>query len=303
MPIKIPDHLPAKEVLNQENIFVMGESRAYMQDIRPLKILILNLMPLKEQTETQLLRLLGNTPLQVDISFIHPDTHQSKNTSSEHLQAFYKTIDEVKMQKFDGMIITGAPIEKLQFEEVDYWPELQMIMDWSVDNVTSTLHICWGAQAGLYHHYGIEKVMVPKKVFGVFNHQVLEPTVKLLRGFDDEFLAPHSRHTDVNLLDIQNHPDLQILSISEEAGLYLCASKNGKQIFVTGHSEYDTDTLQQEFERDKARGLNIQLPRNYFPDDNQLALPKLKWRAHSNLLFSNWLNYYVYQETPYDFTI
>ncbi|WP_413381309.1 homoserine O-acetyltransferase MetA [Alkalihalobacillus sp. 1P02AB] len=303
MPIKIPDHLPAKEILNQENIFVMGESRAYMQDIRPLKILILNLMPLKVQTETQLLRLLGNTPLQVDISFIHPDTHQSKNTSSEHLQAFYKTIDEVKMQKFDGMIITGAPIEKLQFEEVDYWPELQMIMDWSVDNVTSTLHICWGAQAGLYHHYGIEKVMVPKKVFGVFNHQVLEPTVKLLRGFDDEFLAPHSRHTDVNLLDIKNHPDIQILSISEEAGLYLCASKNGKQIFVTGHSEYDTDTLQQEFERDKARGLNIQLPRNYFPDDNQLALPKLKWRAHSNLLFSNWLNYYVYQETPYDFTI
>ncbi|KMK76568.1 homoserine O-acetyltransferase MetA [Alkalihalobacillus pseudalcaliphilus] len=303
MPIKIPDDLPAKEILNRENIFIMDETRAYTQDIRPLKILILNLMPLKVQTETQILRLLGNTPLQVDVSFIHPDTHQSKNTSFEHLKTFYKTIDEVKAQKFDGMIITGAPVEKLAFEQVDYWTELKMIMDWSLTNVTSTLHICWGAQAGLYHHYGIEKIATPKKVFGVFTHQVLEPTIKLLRGFDEEFLAPHSRHTDICLQQVKEHPDLQVLSWSDEAGLYLCSSRNGKQIFVTGHSEYDTDTLQQEYERDKAKGMNIQLPINYFPDNQEGKLPKLRWRAHSNLLFSNWLNYYVYQETPYDFTI
>ncbi|WP_017727479.1 homoserine O-acetyltransferase MetA [Halalkalibacterium ligniniphilum] len=300
MPIKIPDNLPAKEILNAENIFVMDESRAYSQDIRPLKIVILNLMPRKETTEVQLLRLLGNTALQVDVSFMYTDTHVSKNTSHDHLHQFYKTIDEVKAQKFDGMIITGAPIEMLEFEEVDYWEELKEIMDWSVTHVTSTLHICWGAQAGLYHHYGVNKFTLPEKRFGIYSHKVNVPNVKLLRGFDEEFLAPHSRHTDINREQIEQIPDLEILSESDEAGIYLVASKNGKQIFVTGHSEYDACTLQEEYERDVARGLNIQVPDNYFPNDNAKERPPLRWRAHSNLLFSNWLNYYVYQETPFD---
>ncbi|WP_088105284.1 homoserine O-acetyltransferase MetA [Halalkalibacter urbisdiaboli] len=300
MPIRIPDHLPAKEILNSENIFVMDESRAYSQDIRPLKIVILNLMPIKETTETQLLRLLGNSPLQVDVSFMYPDTHVSKNTSHEHLKSFYKTIDEVKSQKFDGMIITGAPVERFEFEAVDYWEELKQIMDWSVQNVTSTLHICWGAQAGLYHHYGVGKYRLDQKLFGIFPHTVEIPNRKLLRGFDDEFLAPHSRHTDVRAEDIREVPDIEILSMSEQAGVYIVASKNGKQIFVTGHSEYDACTLRDEYERDVQKGLNITIPQNYFPKDDVTQEPRLRWRAHSNLLFSNWLNYYVYQETPYD---
>ncbi|MFC0560442.1 homoserine O-acetyltransferase MetA [Halalkalibacter alkalisediminis] len=300
MPIKIPDHLPAKEILNAENIFVMDESRAYSQDIRPLKIVILNLMPIKETTETQLLRLLGNSPLQVEVSFLYPSTHVSKNTSHEHLHSFYKTFDEVKTRKFDGMIITGAPIEMLEFEAVTYWEELKEIMDWSVQNVTSTLHICWGAQAGLYHHYGINKHFVGGKIFGVFNHTIEKQNVKLLRGFDDDFLAPHSRHTDVRKEDIEQVNDLEILSMSDEAGVYIVASRNGKQIFVTGHSEYDVCTLQDEYERDLEKGLDVNLPHNYFPKNNDKLPPRLRWRAHSNLLFSNWLNYYVYQETPYD---
>ncbi|MDE5412817.1 homoserine O-acetyltransferase MetA [Alkalihalobacterium chitinilyticum] len=301
MPIRVPDHLPAKEILSSENIFVMDESRAYKQDIRPLKIVILNLMPIKEVTETQLLRLLGNSPLQVDVVFIHPDTHKSKNTSEEHLSSFYKTFEDIKNQKFDGMIITGAPIEKLVFEEVNYWDELKQIMEWTISNVTSTLHICWGAQAGLYYHYGVPKYPLEKKMFGVFAHHVNnESNIKLLRGFDDVFLAPHSRHTEVRKEDIEKVPDLDILSESPEAGVYIVASRNGKQIFVSGHSEYDCTTLQDEYERDVNKGLGIEMPINYFPNDNAKETPLLRWRAHSNLLFSNWLNYYVYQETPYD---
>ncbi|WP_100404210.1 homoserine O-acetyltransferase MetA [Bacillus solitudinis] len=300
MPIRIPDHLPAKEILKAENIFVMDESRAYSQDIRPLKILILNLMPIKETTESQLLRLLGNSPLQIDVSFLYPDTHVSKNTSHEHLQSFYKTIDEVKSRKFDGMIITGAPVERFEFEAVDYWEELQQIMNWSVQNVTSTLHICWGAQAGLYHHYGVKKYKLEEKLFGIFPHSTEVQNRKLLRGFDDEFLAPHSRHTEVRKKDIEAIPDLEILSMSEQAGVYIVGSKNGKQIFVTGHSEYDSSTLKDEYERDINKGMKINMPCNYFPKDNPQEEPRLRWRAHSNLLFSNWLNYYVYQETPYD---
>ncbi|WP_096199635.1 homoserine O-acetyltransferase MetA [Bacillus sp. FJAT-45350] len=303
MPIKVPDNLPAQEILSRENIFVMDDSRAYSQDIRPLKIVILNLMPLKETTETQLLRMLGNSPLQVEVSLLYTDTHKSKNTSEQHLSSFYKTIDEIKSKRFDGMIITGAPIEKLQFEDVDYWDELKMIMDWSSSNVTSTLHICWGAQAGMYHHYGVPKYELEKKKFGVFQHTVNKSNVKLLRGFDDVFLAPHSRHTDVRREDIEQIPDLEILSESEDAGVYLVASKNGRQIFVTGHSEYDCCTLQEEYERDVKRGVDIDLPENYFPDNDPTKQPFLQWRAHSNLLFSNWLNYYVYQETPYDLNL
>jgi homoserine O-succinyltransferase len=300
MPIRVPDNLPAKDILKKENIFIMDETRAYMQEIRPLKILILNLMPIKETTETQLLRLLGNTPLQLDVSFIYPETHKSKNTSQEHLTTFYKTFDEVKTKRFDGMIITGAPIEKLEFENVTYWEELKMIMDWSVTQVTSTLHICWGAQAGLYHHYGVPKHQLESKMFGVFAHKVNQPNIKLFRGFDDVFLVPHSRYTEIRIEDIEKVPDLEILSQSSEAGVYIVGSKDGKQIFVTGHSEYDTCTLQEEYHRDIDKGLDICMPQNYFPDNDTEGTPPLRWRAHSNLLFSNWLNYYVYQETPYD---
>jgi homoserine O-succinyltransferase len=278
----------------------MDKSRAYSQDIRPLKIVILNLMPLKEKTETQLLRLLGNSPLQVDVSFMYADTHVSKNTSHEHLRAFYRTIDEVQSQKFDGMIVTGAPVERFEFEAVDYWKELQQIMDWSVQNVTSTLHICWGAQAGLYHHYGVGKYKLEQKLSGIFPHSIEVPNRNLLRGFDDEFLAPHSRYTNVRREDIEKVPDLEVLSMSDGAGVYIAASKNGKQIFVTGHSEYDACTLQEEYERDLEKGMDIQIPQNYFPENDVNSEPRLRWRAHSNLLFSNWLNYYVYQETPYD---
>ena len=299
MPIKVPDNLPAKEILAAENIFVMDETRAFHQDIRPLRIAILNLMPTKETTETQLLRLIGNTPLQVEAVLLHPKTHVSKNTPAEHLEMFYKTFDDIEDEKFDGMIITGAPVEQLEFEQVDYWEELKTIMDWTVDNVTSTFHICWGAQAGLYHHYGIPKYPLPEKLFGVFRHRVTKPNTSLLRGFDEVFYVPQSRYTEVRKEDIERVPQLEILADSEEAGVYIVASKDGKQIFVTGHSEYDPHTLQWEYERDKAKGLRISVPKNYFPNDDPTQKPVSNWRAHGNLLFSNWLNYYVYQITPY----
>lgn len=300
MPIKVPDHLPAKDVLTGENIFVMDESRAYQQDIRPLRIAILNLMPTKETTETQILRLLGNTPLQVEIVLLHPSTHTSKNTSADHLQMFYKTFEEIKDHRFDGMIITGAPVEQLEFEEVNYWNELKDIFEWSKSHVTSTMHICWASQAGLYYHYGVRKQALPKKCFGIFPHWVNTPHVKLLRGFDGVFQVPHSRHTDVNRADIERHSELEILAESKEAGIYLVSSKDGKQIFVTGHSEYDPDSLKWEYDRDVAKGMKIDLPVNYYPNDDPTQTPLSTWRAHANLLFSNWLNYYVYQETPYD---
>lgn len=300
MPIKVPDNLPAKEVLAEENIFVMDESVAYHQDIRPLRIAILNLMPTKETTETQLLRLIGNTPLQVEAVFIHPKTHVSKNTSAEHLATFYKTFDEIEDQKYDGMIITGAPVEHLPFEDVTYWEELKQIMDWSVSNVTSTFHICWGAQAGLYHHFGVKKYGLDEKMFGVFPHHVSKPNNKLLRGFDEQFFVPQSRHTEVKREDIEKVPDLEILSESDDAGVYIVATKDGKQIFVTGHSEYDSNSLKWEYDRDKAKGLRINVPRNYYPQDDPSKSPRSTWRAHANLLYSNWLNYFVYQETPYE---
>ncbi|WP_438347268.1 homoserine O-acetyltransferase MetA [Paenibacillus sp. FA6] len=300
MPIKIPDALPAKEILTGENIFVMDESLAYQQDIRPLRIAILNLMPTKETTETQLLRLLGNSPLQVDIVLLHPDSHVSKNTSEEYLRAFYKTFEEVKNSRFDGLIITGAPVEKMEFEDVNYWDELLEIFEWSKTHVTSTLHICWAAQAGLYHHFGIPKWDMDEKIFGVFQHTINQPNVKLLRGFDEMFHAPHSRHTEVRRKDIEAVQELEILSESEEAGIYLVATKDGKQIFVSGHSEYDPFSLRWEYERDISKGMDIKIPSNYYPNDDPDRIPPSTWRSHANLLFANWLNYYVYQETPYD---
>lgn len=302
MPIKIPDNLPAKEVLAGENIFVMDESVAFHQDIRPLRIAILNLMPTKETTETQILRLLGNTPLQVEFVLLHPKTHTSKNTSAEHLETFYKTFDDVRNERFDGMIITGAPVETLEFEDVNYWDELKQIMDWSKTNVTSTLHICWAAQAGLFHHFGVPKYTMEEKIFGVFPHTVNQSNVKLLRGFDEMFFVPQSRHTEVRREDIEPIEDVDILSESDESGVYLVATKDGKQIFVTGHSEYDPLTLKWEYDRDVNKGMDIAIPKNYFPKDDPTKLPKSQWRAHANLLFSNWLNYYVYQETPFDWS-
>ncbi len=300
MPVNIPNDLPAAQILQNENIFVMDEKRAMQQDIRPLKIVILNVMPTKIVTETQLLRLIGNTPIQVDVVLMHPETHVSKHTPQEHLAAFYKTFSDIKDEKFDGMIITGAPVERLEFEEVNYWDELTEIMQWSYHNVTSTFHICWGAQAGLYYHYGIEKYDLDKKLFGVYPHRVNKRNVKLLRGFDDLFYVPHSRYTEVRREDIERIPELELLSDSDEAGVYIVASVDGRQIFVTGHSEYDPDTLKLEFERDKLKGLDIEVPTNYFPDDDPTKDPVVQWRSHANLLFANWLNYYVYQETPYD---
>lgn len=300
MPIKIPNNLPATEILINENIFVMTEDRAFHQDIRPLKIAILNLMPLKIPTETQLLRLIGNSPLQVEVVLLQPKSHQCKNTPEEHLINFYKTFDEVQDQKFDGLIITGAPVEQMEFEEVDYWDELTQIMDWSKHNVYSTYYICWAAQAGLYHHFGIPKYLLPEKLFGVFPHYVCKKYVKLLRGFDDQFLVPHSRHTEVRREDIEKVPELEILSESPEAGVYIVATKDGRHIFVTGHSEYDPLTLKWEYERDVAKGLKIAVPKNYYPNDDPSQPPVVKWRGHANLLYVNWLNYYVYQETPYD---
>lgn len=300
MPIKIPDNLPAKEILCKENIFVMDETVAYHQDIRPLRIAIMNLMPTKETTETQLLRLIGNTPLQVECTLLHPKSHTSKNTSAEHLESFYKTFDEISNQRFDGMIITGAPVEHLHFEQVNYWEELQRIMTWSRTHVTSTFYICWASQAGLYHHYGISKYGLDEKLFGVFPHTVSKHNVKLLRGFDDQFFVPQSRHTEVRREDIERIEELDILSESEEAGVYIVASKDGKEIYVTGHSEYDPLTLKWEYDRDIAKGMDVPVPKNYYPNDNPELAPLSSWRAHANLLFSNWLNYYVYQETPYD---
>ena len=302
MPIQIPDNLPAAGVLQQENIFVMPEDRAITQDIRPLEIVVLNLMPTKVVTETQLSRLLGNTPLQVHLELMHTKSHNSKNTSQEHLLTFYKTFDELKDRKFDGMVITGAPVENIDFEEVDYWPELCQIMEWSKSHVHSTLHICWGAQAGLYYHFGINKRPLNEKLFGVFEHTKDYPLAILLRGFDDLFWVPHSRHTTVERSDIEAVSELKILASSQEAGVYAVMNKNGRQIFITGHSEYDVDTLEKEYLRDKNQGLPISVPKNYYPNDDDTQRPVVRWRGHANLLFSNWLNYFVYQTTPYDIT-
>ena len=300
MPIKIPNDLPATAILNEENIFVITETRAITQDIRPLKIAILNLMPTKIETETQFVRLLGNSPLQVELELLHTKTHRSKNISEEHLLNFYKTFDEVKGQKFDGLIITGAPVEQMEFEEVEYWEELKEIMEWSKTNVTSTLHICWGAQAGLYYHYGIPKYPLEKKLFGVYKHTLDRKTSILFRGFDDEFYVPHSRHTDVRREDVECVPELKILASSKEAGLYVVATDLGRQIFVTGHSEYDADTLKKEYLRDKNAGKEIDIPFHYFENDDPSLPPKVTWRSCANLFYSNWLNYFVYQTTPYD---
>jgi len=300
MPIKIPNNLPANEILYNENIFVMPEDRAFHQDIRPLKIVILNLMPKKIVTETQLLRLLGNSPIQVDIVLMNTKTHKSKNTPEEHLLNFYSTFDEIKHQKFDGMIITGAPVENMEFEDVNYWDELKKIMDWSLHNVYSTLHICWGAQAGLYHHFGVKKYTLPSKMFGIFLHNISKSNVKLLQGFDDEFYVPHSRYTEVRKADIERIDELQVLAESKESGIYIVSAKEGRQIFVTGHSEYDPLQLKEEYERDVAKKIDISVPKNYFQNDDTTKDPVVKWRGHANLLFSNWLNYYVYQGTPYD---
>jgi homoserine O-succinyltransferase len=300
MPVKIPESLPARKILESENIFVMGESRALHQDIRPLKLAILNLMPTKIATETQLLRLLGNSALQVDITLLHMDGHLSKNTPQEHLLQHYVAFDGVADEKFDGLIITGAPVEHLDFEEVDYWRELQAIMDWGETHAHSTLHICWAAQAGLYHRYGIPKYPLPEKMFGVFPHLVQIPNEKLLRGFDDVFYAPHSRHTEIRAGDIRQVPDVDILAESVEAGVYIVASRDRRQFYVTGHSEYDPLTLKGEYDRDVKKGLPIAIPRNYYPGDDPSRPPVVRWRGHANLLYTNWLNYYVYQTTPYD---
>lgn len=300
MPIKIPNQLPAYETLTNENIFVMDEDRATTQNIRPLQIAIVNLMPTKIDTETQLLRLLGNTPLQVEVELLHMKSRASKNVSQEHLLAFYKTFDDIKDRNFDGMIITGAPVEHMPFEEVGYWKELCQIMEWSKTHVHSTFHICWGAQAGLYYHFGIEKHTMPEKMFGVFSHEVVHKNSILFRGSDDRFMVPHSRHTTVLKEDIEKHKELKILASSPEAGVYAVSTANGKQIFITGHSEYDRRTLEKEYLRDKNAGLPIKVPKNYYPDDDDTKDPVITWRSHANLLYSNWLNYFVYQTTPYD---
>ena len=300
MPIKIPNELPAVRTLEAENIFVMTETRAITQDIRPLKILVLNLMPTKVDTETQLSRLLGNTPLQVEIELIHTSTHKSKNTSEEHLLAFYKEFSDIKDRYFDGLIITGAPVEKMEFEEVEYWQELVEIMEWSKTHVHSTLHICWGAQAGLYYHFGIKKHLLEEKLSGVYPHTVDYKRSILFRGFDEVFYVPHSRYTTVLREDIENTPLLKILASSEEAGVYAVITPGGKQVFLTGHSEYDAHTLEKEYKRDKALGIDPKVPKNYYPGDDDTKPPMITWRAHATLLFTNWLNYFVYQTTPYD---
>ncbi len=300
MPIKIPNELPAYKTLTNENIFIMDETRAISQDIRPLRIAIVNLMPTKIDTETQLMRLLGNTALQVEVELLHTKSYESKNISKEHLRTFYKTFDDVKDQSFDGMIVTGAPVEQLPFEQVEYWEELCEIMEWSKRHVHSTLHICWGAQAGLYYHFGIEKHPLDKKLFGVFPHKVVRKSSILFRGFDDVFMVPHSRHTTILPEDVKACPALKVLAASEEAGLYAISTKNGRQIFITGHSEYDAETLKREYLRDKNLGLPIDVPVNYFPNDDDTKAPRVTWRSHANLLFSNWLNYFVYQTTPYN---
>lgn len=300
MPIKIPEHLPANSILREENIFCMTEKRALSQDIRPLKIAILNIMPTKIVTETQLARVLGNTPLQVEIDFLHTASYQSKNISVDHISEFYTDFSKVKHKKYDGLIITGAPVELLDFDDVEYWDELTEIMEWSKTNVTSTFHICWAAMAGLYYHYGIKKYSYDKKLFGVFKHSVDKKRTMLVRGFDDVFYVPHSRYSYFKKEDIKNVPDLKIIASSKEAGVYIVASKDKKQIFVTGHCEYDADTLAKEYFRDVDLGKDIDVPENYFPGDDPKKAPVVNWRSHANLLFSNWLNYYVYQTTPYD---
>ena len=300
MPIQIPNDLPAAGVLQQENIFVMPQTRAETQQIRPLEIVLLNLMPTKIVTETQLSRVLGNTPLQVHLELMMISSHVSKNTPQEHLLTFYKTFDELKDRKFDGMVITGAPVEQMPFEDVNYWPELCKIMEWSKTHVHSTFHICWGAQAGLYYHYGVDKHPLPEKLFGVYPHRADYKRSILLRGFDDEFWAPHSRHTTILREDVEKIPDMKILASSEEAGVYIMMNKEGRQIFVTGHSEYDADTLEREYLRDKYQGLPIHVPVNYYPNDDDTQAPIVRWRGHGHMLFSNWLNYFVYQTTPYD---
>lgn len=300
MPIKIPDKLPATSQLRRENIFVMSETKAMHQDIRPLRIAIVNLMPTKIATETQLLRLLSNSPLQVTIDLVQMDSHTSKNTPKEHLTAFYKSFAEIKNSKYDGMIITGAPVENLEYEDVDYWNELVEIMEWTKTHVTSTLHICWAAQAGLYYHYGVPKHTLEQKCTGVFEHRIRRKTAKLVRGFDNRFYAPHSRHTEVRAEDIERVKELEILADSKEAGVYIVFTKGGRRIFVTGHAEYDADTLKTEYFRDMERGLEPVIPKHYFPHDDPSKKPIVKWRSHAHLLFSNWLNYFVYQITPYD---
>lgn len=300
MPIRIPDSLPATSVLEGENIFVMTEHRALHQDIRPLNLLILNLMPTKIVTETQLLRKLSNTPLQINVQLLKTSSHVSQNTDSHHLDSFYTTFDQIRNNHYDGMIITGAPVENLDFEEVDYWEELCQIMEWTRTHVHSTFHICWGAQAGIYHHYGIPKYELENKLFGVFDHEVVKPSSPLVRGFNDSFRAPHSRYTGVHAADIEAHPDLELIAVSDEAGVYIAKSTDSRHFFVFGHPEYDADTLMAEYERDIAKGLDMPLPRHYFPNDDPTQAPRVTWRAHAQLLYTNWLNYYVYQTTPYD---
>ena len=300
MPIKIPNDLPAKETLRHEHVFVMDEAQAFKQDMRPLEIAIMNLMPTKIVTETQLLRMLSNTPIQVEITLLHPATYESKNAPANHMAAFYKTFDDVKDRKFDGLIITGAPVENLEFEDVGYWNELCELMDWAEEHVTTTLHICWGAQAGLYHHYGVPKVSLEKKLFGVFPHYVLNKRTRLVRGFDDVFYVPHSRYTANRIEDVLKIPDLDVLAVSDIAGLCICASRDRRKIFMSGHLEYDRDTLKQEYLRDIKKGLDTAVPVNYFPNDDPNLTPYHQWRSHAYLLYANWLNYYVYQATPYD---
>lgn len=300
VPVNIPSALPARQILESENVFVMSTDRALHQDIRPLRIGIVNLMPTKMTTETQVLRLLSNTPLQLQITLLHMDSHVSRNTAPEHLNAFYATFEEVGQQKFDGLVITGAPVEKLPFESVDYWPELCELMDWSADHVFSTLHVCWGAQAGMYRHFGVPKYELPQKMFGVYDHEVLDPTSRILSGFDGVFPAPHSRYTDVRAEDVHAADGLDLLAASPDAGVYLAASRDGRQLFVTGHPEYDGDTLRLEYERDRASGTPVAVPRNYFPGDDPTQPPRVTWRSHAHLLYANWLNYCVYQRTPFD---
>ena len=300
MPINVPNKLPAIKELRKENIFIMEESRAMHQDIRPLRVALLNLMPVKQVAETDLIRNLSNTSLQVELDLLFMDEHESKNTPREHMEVFYKTFDEIKNQKYDGLIITGAPVELLEFEQVDYWEKLCEIMEWSKTNVTSTLHICWGAQAGLYYHYGIQKYPLPKKAFGVFDHNITNRKHHLVRGFDDVFPAPHSRYTENRIEDIRKHKDIFLLAWSEKVGSNIVLSKDNRQIFISGHLEYNPLTLKAEYDRDVARGIEIDIPDNYFPENNPSKEPVIRWRAHANLLFSNWLNYYVYQVTPYE---
>jgi homoserine O-succinyltransferase len=300
MPVKIPTTLPARAILENENVFIMDEDRAVHQDIRPLRVAILNLMPTKVATETQLLRLLSNSALQVEVTLLHTATHESRNVDADHLLQHYVTFEEIKNEKFDGLIITGAPVEQMRFEDVDYWQELTRVMEWADANVESNFYICWGAQAALYHRYGIPKYDLPRKMFGVFEHRILSRTESLLRGFDDIFLAPHSRHTEIRRKDVEKIAEIQILAESDEAGVYIAGSKDGRHIFVTGHSEYDPFTLKAEYDRDVNKGLPIHIPKNYYPNDDPTKIPHVRWRGHANLLYSNWLNYYVYQTTPFD---